>query len=226
MFTSVSHIDGAKLTCNDGDLGRVHGTLLDVSSWTLRYLLVDAGSWANGNTMCLPMMALPQPIGSTRHLHVDLSRNQVRSNTDTTLDESANRMQEQRLLRHYRLPDYWEASTAVPSQSYLCQSAALLGCAIDGNGISLGTVKHLVFDDRSWILRYLVVDTSGWWQDGHRVLIGMQWTEPGEFIARKIQVGLSRDQVRASPSFAEVASIHREYELRLHRSRARIGYWV
>jgi hypothetical protein len=37
---------------------------------------------------------------------------------------------------------------------------------------------------------------------------------------------MSREQVRASPEFADVGSIHRDYEMKLHNNYERSGYWL
>ncbi len=43
--------------------------------------------------------------------------------------------------------------------------------ATDG---AIGHVKDLYFDDETWVIRYLVVNTSNWWL-GHKVLVAPQW---------------------------------------------------
>jgi hypothetical protein len=56
-------------------------------------------------------------------------------------------------------------------------------------------------------------DTSAWWQNGHRVLIGMKWAERIDFPAHQFHLRLTRAQVKASPKFEDVASIHRDHEM-------------
>jgi hypothetical protein len=36
---------------------------------------------------------------------------------------------------------------------------------------------------------------------------------------------MTREQVKSSPVFEDVASIHREYEMRLHQNVQRPAYW-
>ena len=91
---------------------------------------------------------------------------------------------------------------------------------------SIGSVQDFILDDSNWAIRYLIVDTSAWWQNDHKRLIGMKWAERIDFPARQFHVRQTRAQVRASPKFEDVSSIHREYEERLHKNDERPGYWT
>ena len=45
--------------------------------------------------------------------------------------------------------------------------------ASDGD---IGHVDGYLVDERSWAIRYLIIDTSNWWS-GHRALIAPEWIE-------------------------------------------------
>jgi len=90
---------------------------------------------------------------------------------------------------------------------------------------TLGRVQDVVFDDESWLIRYLVVDTHGWWPRGRKVLVGLHWVDRVDWTLQHMHVTLTRDQVRASPAYQDVASIHRDYEVQLHANYLRPGYW-
>ena len=110
--------------------------------------------------------------------------------------------------------------------SHLRSSTEVSGYEIQATDHVIGKVDDLVIDDANWALRYLVVETSSWWQGGRKVLIGMNWADRIDAQAKKFHVKLSREEVKNSPPFDDVASIHREYELLLHRKVKRVGYWV
>ena len=67
--------------------------------------------------------------------------------------------------------------------------------AADGN---IGHVDDFLFDER-WGMRYLVVDTSNW-IGGKWVLIATSAIEKIDAPEKKIFVGLTRDQIKSSPS--------------------------
>ena len=63
----------------------------------------------------------------------------------------------------------------------------------------IGHVDDFLLDERTWALRYLVVDTGNW-IGGKSVLISSAMIESIDSPAEKIRVKLSRDQVEQSPS--------------------------
>ena len=109
---------------------------------------------------------------------------------------------------------------------HLRSSANVIGCEIQAIDQAIGEVSDFVFDDESWAIRYLVVDTRTWWPGGRKVLIGVNWADSIDWATKKVHVSLTREQVKASPPYADVASIHRDYEQRLHESCQRKGYWT
>ena len=52
----------------------------------------------------------------------------------------------------------------------LWNAASLKGYAIEATDGRLGTVSDFLFDDASWLVRWLVVDT-GKWLSGRKVLL-------------------------------------------------------
>ncbi len=80
--------------------------------------------------------------------------------------------------------------------------------ATDGD---VGDVADFYFDDESWKLRYLVVDTGGWL--GRRVLIAPDAFEQPDWGLRAIGVSLTRVQVKNSPDVDTDRPISRQKEL-------------
>ena len=46
------------------------------------------------------------------------------------------------------------------------------------------------------------------------------------WASQRIHVSLTREQVKCSPVYQDVASIHRDYEVLLHANYQRPGYWA
>jgi hypothetical protein len=80
--------------------------------------------------------------------------------------------------------------------------------AIDGE---LGSVEHLYFDDDTWTVRYLTVDTGGW-LGGRRVLISPFSISNIDWRDRIIDVSLTRQQVQYSPDIDTHKPISRQHE--------------
>src|ERR1035438_10671731 len=68
--------------------------------------------------------------------------------------------------------------------------------ATDGE---LGSVVELYFDDETWAIRYLVVDTGGW-LSGRRVLISRFSIIRTDWDAVRLDVALTKQQVENSPN--------------------------
>ena len=62
-----------------------------------------------------------------------------------------------------------------PEDATLRSSANVTGYDIQASDDSIGHVADFVFDDESWAIRYLVIDTRNWWPGGGKVLIATRW---------------------------------------------------
>ena len=94
--------------------------------------------------------------------------------------------------------------------------------ATDGD---IGHVQGLLIDERSWAIRYLIINTSNWWL-GQQVLIAPQWIEGVSWNDRKVSVSLTRDAVRGSPAHTPGTRTERDEETRIHDHYGRPGYWA
>ena len=84
--------------------------------------------------------------------------------------------------------------------------------ATDGN---IGRVDEFYFDDESWTVRYLVVDT-GHWLPGRRVLISPIGIGSADWGNRRLNVSLTRAQVKDSPDVDSHRPLSRRWEARYH----------
>lgn len=89
----------------------------------------------------------------------------------------------------------------------------------DGN---VGRVEDLLFEDRTWRVRYLVVD-SGAWLDRRRLLITPEVVTVG--AEKHLTAHLTRDEVQRSPD-AGTAGLTRADEQRLHEHYRWPPYWT
>ena len=66
----------------------------------------------------------------------------------------------------------------VPAEDVSLRSSAVVtGYDIQATDDSIGHVKDFVFDDESWAIRYLAVDTRNWWPGGKKVLAATRWAD-------------------------------------------------
>ena len=81
---------------------------------------------------------------------------------------------------------------------------------------SIGRCHDFLFDDRDWVIRYVVVDTRNW-LPGRHVLVAPMWFTEIVWSDRKIHTDLTAEQVEESPEYDPRAPVNREYEKRLLR---------
>lgn len=250
MFNSASHLATARVHAVDGDIGPVTDLLFDDRNWVVRYLVVDAGSWLAEREVLISPYSIKQPVRRDRVVDVALTRRLVRTSPALDIDVPVSSQHEQEFMRHYHYPAYWDggglwalgaapfpsvaplpgsdrpSAAGYPVGMQLRSAMGLEGFEVLGVDQGLGDVQDLIFDEQSWQVRYLAVDTQGWWPGGRRVLLGLDWVDRIDWDRLQIQVALTRPQLRRSPAYQGVATIHRDYEVLLHASCQRPGYWA
>lgn len=114
---------------------------------------------------------------------------------------------------------------AAADDVHLRSTDKITGYNILGTDDGIGHVEDFLFDDKDWAIRYLLVDTRNWWPGGKKVLVGSRWIDHINWIDSKVQVGLTRDQVKNSPEYDEEHPLDRDYEASLHTHYGQRGYW-
>ena len=94
--------------------------------------------------------------------------------------------------------------------------------ATDGD---IGSVSDFYFDDHHWTIRYLVVDTSGFWQAPSRVMISPVAFREAQWTTQKFHLALTRDKVQKSPAFKEYDSPTHGEELDYYQYYNWPHYW-
>ena len=94
--------------------------------------------------------------------------------------------------------------------------------AVDGE---IGHVDALLVDDRTWAIRYIVVDTSRWWGT-HKVLVSPQWIAEVRWADQSVSIDLSRDAIKGAPPYEGTDELNRQRETRLYEHYGRVGYWT
>src|SRR5208282_5497176 len=93
----------------------------------------------------------------------------------------------------------------------LTNAKNLRGLVIRATDGELGTVDDLYFDDDTWAIRYLTVET-GDWLAGRSVLISPFSILRVDWHGQRVDVALTKEQVRKSPDISTHAPISRIHE--------------
>lgn len=102
---------------------------------------------------------------------------------------------------------------------------AMHGFTIHANDGDVGHVEDFYFDDVTWMIRYLVVDT-GPWLFGRKVLISPLAIGKPDWDHELLPVDLTKEQVKQSPEVDLEQPVSREKEKELHNYYNWDYYWA
>jgi hypothetical protein len=106
----------------------------------------------------------------------------------------------------------------------LQNASAINGYAIAAGDGRLGTVTDFLFDDSSWLVRWLVVDTGNWLA-GRKVLLPPPVLGRLDSNAREFGVRLTMKQVKASPDIDTERPVSRQLETNIYDYYGWQPYW-
>jgi uncharacterized protein YrrD len=107
MLIDAKGIEGFKIHATDGDIGEVHDILFDDAEWTVRYFVVNTGTWFDREQVLLSPECVRECDWERRSLVVALERQQVKDSPDVLSDKPVSRLEEERLRSYYAWPVYW-----------------------------------------------------------------------------------------------------------------------
>jgi uncharacterized protein YrrD len=93
--------------------------------------------------------------------------------------------------------------------------------ATDGN---IGHVKDFYFDDKTWTIRYLIVDTGNWLSN-RKVLISPIAIRIPNWRERVLPVSITKDQVKNSPDIDTDMPVSRQHEVEFQEYYNYPSYW-
>ena len=106
----------------------------------------------------------------------------------------------------------------------LTNTTLLTGSVIRATDGDIGTVEQFYFDDETWAIRYLIVDTGGW-LGGRRVLISPVSVLHTDWQTRRLELQLTKKQVENSPDINTHEPVSRQHEAAYLGYYGYPGYW-
>ncbi|NTW02580.1 MAG: PRC-barrel domain containing protein [Oscillochloris sp.] len=86
------------------------------------------------------------------------------------------------------------------------------GLKIRATDDEIGRVNEFFFDDEHWTIRYMVVNTGNWLL-GNSVLISPRSIQAIDWNNRRVEVNLTRQQVKDAPNIVTSQPVSRQMEL-------------
>lgn len=242
MLRNAKQLEHYELRARDGKIGQVHDFFFDDRSWTVRYLVVDTGSWLSRRKVLISPTAVSRAEWEKRLLPVNLTRAQVRESPGVETEGPVSLAAETALSQYYNWPAYWGAvgfpdvgfavpavptppldgasparasSTAVQEEHHLRSVRAVTGHAIEATDGRIGHVDDFLIEDRTWEIRYLVIDTRNG-GPGKKVILAPEWIRKVGWDEACVAVELTRDAIQASPPYDPARPVTADYTHRLH----------
>ncbi len=94
----------------------------------------------------------------------------------------------------------WNWKAMARKDSHLRSSRAVSGCQIQATDGDIGHVGDFLMDDRSWAIRFMLVDTTTWWP-GQKVLVAPDRIDRVDWDHSKVHVTGTRAEIRNSPPY-------------------------
>jgi hypothetical protein len=106
----------------------------------------------------------------------------------------------------------------------LWNTSAISGYAVEASDGRLGTVSDFLFEDASWVIRWLVVDTGNW-LSGRKVLLPLSALGQPDPAQRQFPVKLTMQQVKDSPDIRADRPVSRQQETHIYDYYGWDPYW-
>jgi len=246
MLYSAKETDQYTICSKDGTIGKIKELLFDDRKWNVRYMVADTGNWLPGRKVLVSPEFMLELSHEKQCIDVDLVKKQIKDSPPLTSDVPVDRQRDKEFWSFFSLPE--SPLTKIPADSvdqekldrrdfedrreeehswdrHLRSTLAATGITIEALDGEVGKIEDFIIDDQNWDIRYLVVKTSGWWP-GHRILVAPPWISKLSWGSSKIFIDINREPFKTLEEFESIETLTRDYEIRLHQSCNRIGYWT
>jgi len=227
MERDINSIIGFGIAASDGVIGKLEEFYFDDKTWKIRYLIVKTKTPLNARKVLISTIAVLNQSWEKGLIPVDLTADQINKSPDIDTDRPVSRQQEIELYGHYSWRTDLEKrverdkkiaivnSSPVINETIikeihddkssgeylqLCSTARVNNYKIYAKDGEIGHVTDFVFDDQTWQLISIVVDTknSG---VGKEVLINTNHITAIDWTKFEVFLDILIADVTTSPKF-------------------------
>ena len=102
---------------------------------------------------------------------------------------------------------------------------SLIGYTIGATDGEIGKVKEFYFDDLTWTVRYIIVETGNW-LDGRKVLLSPQALLTPDWKNKVFPVNLTKEKIKNSPDIDTEKPVSRQHEIEMYHYYPWASYWM
>lgn len=256
MLHTLNDLGNFTVNAIDGYVGKVKDFYFDDRTWKIRYLVVESGTWLKNRKVLLQGDAIKYVSMENKTLTLDASMYDVKNGPSIDRDIAISPQSEIDYLSYYGY-SFYRASSGVDvhgleqddgqiaevfanvdsvrrqyGDRHLRSCKEIINYAIEAIDSEVGHLQGILFDDDTWSVAYLMVNTSNWWL-GHQVLIEPQSIKDVSWGDARIYLDLLRQQVQDAPiydpdtldvnesySYQKNAGVHLQHEQKTHVKKA------
>lgn len=109
---SCKAVVGYDIEASDGEIGTVHGLLVDEDSWAIRYLVVSTGNWWKGHEVLVAPQWIQRVSWAEQAVTVDLTREALKQAPWYDPAVPLSREMEIAVYKHYGRAGHWAGEPA------------------------------------------------------------------------------------------------------------------
>jgi uncharacterized protein YrrD len=244
MKRKIKSLIGFTIQATNGEIGKVKEFYFDDITWTIRYLIVETGSWLFGKKILLSPQALLTPDWEKHTFAANLTMAEIKDSPEIDTDKPISRQHEMDLYGYYPWGNYYwgsgmdiggmgmpyassidqvaqkEADKSVNDNSnedtHLRSTEEVIGYNIKATDGEIGVVEGFIINDHTWSIVFMEVNTGDWFP-GKKVLVAPEWIKQINWKTSLVLVNASEDQVKNSPEYVPSQELNNSYEADLHK---------
>lgn len=242
MLRSINELLGYGLFAKDEDVGKCKDLLFDDRWWTIRYMVADTGIWLADHQVLVSPHMIDKADWKTRHILLNITKKKLEDCPSLLENETVSREHEKKISLYFSYPYYWSGTELwgngfYPLAAEMTQKALeqeetnpeeeekenhlrsfkeVKGYYINASDGEIGHVEDFIVDDKTWALRYFVVDTRNWFPGGKKVLLSLNWAKSIDWARSTFTVDLEKKQIEDAPEFDPEQPVNKEVEVRLY----------
>lgn len=101
---------------------------------------------------------------------------------------------------------------------------SLIGFSMGATNGEIGKVKEFYFDDLTWTVRYVIVETGNW-LNGRKVLIAPEALLTPDWKNEVFPVNLTKEKIKNSPNIDTEQPVSRQHEIEMYEYYPWTSYW-
>jgi len=241
MKRSINSLLGYTIKGTDGEIGKVEEFYFDDQTSTIRYIVVKTGGWLSEKKVLISPEAFQKLDSESKTLSVNLTQEKIKNSPDIETDKPVSEQQEELIRGYYSWPGYYGDGMFEPmglgmwgyplvevretekemikrktekhtnDKPHLRSTQEVTGYDIHATDGDIGKVKDFIFDDVSWKIHFLIVETGNWFS-GKKVIISPRWIKDVKWQEQTVTINHSKEEVENSPEYDAAQPINDLYE--------------